>query len=65
MSSMIWKVDVDVSTCALMIGSAFFSNVDILSAARTVVMLLFTGNVNFFLLVLTLTFPSDALLSLR
>jgi len=58
-SSVMRKVDVDVCFGALMIGSAFFSNVDILSAARTVVMILFTSNVNFFLS--KLTFPSDAL----
>lgn len=63
-----------------MIGSSFFADVDVFSAARTVVTILFTSDVNFFLLVVLAAgtgtrrkagfeggmfpFPSDALLSL-
>jgi len=60
----------------LAIGSAFFLNVDILSAARTVVTILFTSDMNFFLAKIVpwrkiggerrvLTFPSDALVLSR
>lgn len=66
--------EVDVNVCSgLGLGrSAFFPDVDILSAARTVVMILFTSYVDLFLTKIVLcwktggegrvlTFPSDAL----
>jgi len=76
LSSVMRKVDVDVGRGVLVFWSAFFTNVDILSAARTVVTFLFTSYVDFFLAKVVagrrkvgferriLTFPSDALRSL-
>jgi len=76
MSVMMRKVDINVCGGVSVIGYAFFSKVDILSAARTVVTILFTSYVDFFLAKVVagrrkvgferriLTFPSDALRSL-
>lgn len=71
MMSAVWKLDVDVG-CGMLGWSSFLADVDIFPAARTVVMFLFTSDVDLFLELLVagreiggergLTFPSDALL---
>jgi len=74
-SSVVWEFDVDVCRSVSVVGSSILTDVDIFSAARTVVTILFASYVNFFLTELlvarrkiglerrVLTFPSDALLS--
>jgi len=71
MMSAVWKLDVDVG-CGMLGWSSFLADVNIFPAARTVVMFLFTSDVDLFLELLVagreiggergLTFPSDALL---
>jgi len=75
-ASAAWKIDVDVGFGVLVFGSSFFADVNIFSAARTVVTILFTSYMDLFLSVLAgggtrrkvggdrrvvFTFPSDAL----
>jgi hypothetical protein len=71
----VWEFDVEACSGFLVVRSSIFTGVDVFSAARTVVTILFAADANFFLVELLvarrkiggvfreLTFPSDALLS--
>jgi hypothetical protein len=48
-SSVVWKLDVNVCRGLLVVRSALFTDVDVFLAARTVVTILFAVDVNFFL----------------
>jgi hypothetical protein len=48
-SSVVWELNVDVCGGVLVVGSALFTDVDVFTAARTVVAILFAVDVNFFL----------------
>jgi len=75
-SALVWKVDVDVGFGVFDFGSSLFADVDIFSAARTVLAIFFTSDMDLFLSELAgtrrergvggdrrvFTFPSDALL---
>jgi len=74
-SAVVWELDVDMCTGVFVVRSAIFTDVDVFSAARTVVTILFASDVDFLLAESVaasrkigrergvLFLPSDALLS--
>jgi hypothetical protein len=54
-SSVVWELDVDVCRSVFVVRSAIFTDVDVFSAARTALTILFAGDVNFFLAELVAT----------